>query len=294
VGETAGGDALTARVRQLYPSLRAFAAGVSSAEPDDVVQEAFVRLLQRGSLDSISDLGAYLRRVVVTVAIDRARRDRSARRARDRSGPPVAGLPAVYPSDVAELMALDVRSRALHRDWGTPGSRRGATIRRVRVGGSSARHGFQVVRSRTTAADDTGRGPASGSFTSGCPGRGGVVELGTFVDALQRLTAGELRDLAFDLDHAVDCAADEFALFKALADVDRAARRVQLVIQAGLAAHVSVGAVLFAARAAGFDLPNSDITRVARGASHVARALVASDTAEDLVVVTRGFHRIAA
>jgi hypothetical protein len=52
--------------------------------------------------------------------------------------------------------------------------------------------------------------------------------------------------------------------------------------------------VLNAARAAGIDLPDSGVTRVARGASHVARALVASETAQDLIVVTRGFHRVAA
>lgn len=116
----------------------------------------------------------------------------------------------------------------------------------------------------------------------------------TFVGALQRLTATELRDLAFDLDHAVDCAAEELALWKALADLDRAARRVHRVIQAGLAAHLSVEAVLNAARAAGIELPDSGITRVARGASRVARALVVGENAHDLVVVTRGFHRIAA
>jgi hypothetical protein len=120
------------------------------------------------------------------------------------------------------------------------------------------------------------------------------VDLETFVGALQRLTAAELRDLAFDLDHAVDCAAAEFELWKALADVDQAARRVDRVFQAGYAAHATVHAVLAAARAAGIDLPNADVTRVARSATHVARALVASNTADDLVVVTRGFHRIAA
>jgi hypothetical protein len=120
------------------------------------------------------------------------------------------------------------------------------------------------------------------------------VELVTFVEALQRLTAAELRDLAFDLGHAVECAADELALYKALADLDRAARRGDRVLQAGLAAHRSVEAVFAAARAAGIELPNPDITRVARGATHVARAIVASETADDFVVVTRGFHRLAA
>ena len=120
------------------------------------------------------------------------------------------------------------------------------------------------------------------------------MELVAFVGALERLSGDELRDLAFDLGCAVDCAADELALYKALADLDRAARRVHLVLQAGHAAHLSVAAVLRAARVAGIPLPDTGVTRVARGASHVARALVVHANSEDLVVVTRGFHRIAA
>ena len=120
------------------------------------------------------------------------------------------------------------------------------------------------------------------------------MELVAFVTALRRLTAAELRELAFDLDHALGSAADELALYKAVAEVDRAARRVHLVSQAGLAAHLTVEAVLTAARTAGIDLPDSDVTRVARAASQVARALVASESADNLVVVSRGFHRLAA
>jgi RNA polymerase sigma factor (sigma-70 family) len=107
------GEDLAVVVRHVYPSLRRFAAGVARDDPDDVVQEAFVRLLQRGSVDEITDVAAYLRRVVVSVAIDRARRDRTARRAQDQFGSRVVGHEATYPSDVAELMMLDVRSRAL-------------------------------------------------------------------------------------------------------------------------------------------------------------------------------------
>jgi DNA-directed RNA polymerase specialized sigma24 family protein len=107
------GEDLAAMVRQVYPSLRRFAAGVARDDPDDVVQEAFVRLFQRGSVGEITDMTAYLRRVVVSVAIDRARRDRAAKRAQDQLGSRVVGNMAAYPSDVAELMMLDVRSRAL-------------------------------------------------------------------------------------------------------------------------------------------------------------------------------------
>jgi RNA polymerase sigma factor (sigma-70 family) len=108
-----GGEDFAALLRDVYPSLRRFAAGVARGDPDDVLQEAFVRLLQRGDVDEITDLAAYLRRVVVSVAIDRTRRDRTARRTRDQLGTPAAAVEAAYPSDVVELMMLDVRSRAL-------------------------------------------------------------------------------------------------------------------------------------------------------------------------------------
>ena len=52
-----------------YESVRRFAAvvGPPDVEPDDLVQEAFVRAIQRG-LDDIDDLVAYLRRTVLNLS----------------------------------------------------------------------------------------------------------------------------------------------------------------------------------------------------------------------------------
>jgi len=101
------------------------------------------------------------------------------------------------------------------------------------------------------------------------------VELVTFVDALQRLTAAELVDLAFDLQHSVECAADEYALHKALAELDRAARRVDRVTQSGLAAHRTVEAVLSAARAAGMAAQDAPL-RMAATAYEIFEFIVRS------------------
>jgi RNA polymerase sigma factor (sigma-70 family) len=142
-----GGEDLAAMVRQVYPSLRRFAAGLARDDPDDVVQEAFVRLLQRGSVGDITDLAAYLRRVVVSVAIDRARRDRTAKRAQDQIGSRVVGNEA-YPSDVAELMMLDVRSRALLYLTGIEGAPVGEAAAAVGCSEPAARMRLSRARRR--------------------------------------------------------------------------------------------------------------------------------------------------
>ncbi|HEY3832224.1 MAG TPA: sigma factor-like helix-turn-helix DNA-binding protein [Acidimicrobiia bacterium] len=80
-------------------------------DPDDLVQEAFVRMLQRG-LAGIDDPVAYMRRTMLNVASNERRRTRSTERVRRRVGAP---LPSndVYPSDVADLMELPPVTRAL-------------------------------------------------------------------------------------------------------------------------------------------------------------------------------------
>jgi hypothetical protein len=80
-------------LRELYPSLRRFAAVVGRADvdPDDLVQEAFTRLLVSRRREDVRDLGAYLRRTIVNLASGGAdatvaRTTTSARR--PRSGAP--------------------------------------------------------------------------------------------------------------------------------------------------------------------------------------------------------------
>jgi RNA polymerase sigma factor (sigma-70 family) len=100
--------------RALYPGLRRFAAAVGPLEvdPDDLVQDALVRVLRRGPLATLDDPQAYLRRTIVNLAADRRRGFGRLRRALtrvDRS----EGAASEYPSDLADLLALPPEVRAV-------------------------------------------------------------------------------------------------------------------------------------------------------------------------------------
>lgn len=103
-------------VASSYQSLRRFAAVVGSPDidPDDLVQEAFVRTLRTHRLDELDDPSAYLRRVILNVARSQRRRFGLARRAISvlEASTPVAANPT-YPSDVAELYRLGPKQRAV-------------------------------------------------------------------------------------------------------------------------------------------------------------------------------------
>jgi DNA-directed RNA polymerase specialized sigma24 family protein len=62
-------------LRSLYEPLRRFAAVIGrwDVEPDDLVQEAYTRVLRHAEHD-IDDLGPYLRRAIVNLATDERRR----------------------------------------------------------------------------------------------------------------------------------------------------------------------------------------------------------------------------
>lgn len=103
-----------ALVRELYAPLRRFAAVVGPAEidPDDLVQEAFLNALERGSLGDLDRPGAYLRRTVFNVASNHRRRFVRRRRALVRITAREAYVPD-YPSDVHELLRLNPMARAV-------------------------------------------------------------------------------------------------------------------------------------------------------------------------------------
>jgi len=99
----------------LYPRLRRLAAVAAplEVEPDDLVQDALVRVLRRGPLADLDDPGAYLARVVVNLAANHRRGLGRRRRAWARHGaPPPDELPD-YPSDLGDLEALAPQERAL-------------------------------------------------------------------------------------------------------------------------------------------------------------------------------------
>jgi RNA polymerase sigma-70 factor (ECF subfamily) len=80
-------------------------------EPDDLVQEAYAKVLARDPAQ-IRDLGPYLRRMVVNLATDERRRFGRAAGAAPMLAVDGSSLDA-YPSDLADLLALAPRVRAL-------------------------------------------------------------------------------------------------------------------------------------------------------------------------------------
>ena len=102
-------------VDEMYPSLRRFAAVTAPAdlEPDDLLQEALVRVLRRRPLSEIEHPEAYLRRTMVNLAASHSRRmgRRRLLLARVWASQNEAPL-AEYPSDLAELLRLPPRERA--------------------------------------------------------------------------------------------------------------------------------------------------------------------------------------
>lgn len=97
----------------LYPALRRFAAVVGSleADPDDLVQEAVARALRGGPLHRLDNPGAYLRRAIVNLEINRRRSQERGERAVRRLGGGDEIQPS-YPSDVDVMRVLSPAARA--------------------------------------------------------------------------------------------------------------------------------------------------------------------------------------
>jgi DNA-directed RNA polymerase specialized sigma24 family protein len=100
-------------LRALYEPLRRYAAVVGrwDVDPDDLVQDAYTKVLRRSQAE-IRDLGPYLRRTIVNLVADSRR---SARRAENAQRRMAAEAPSVddYPSDLEDLLRLPTRVRAL-------------------------------------------------------------------------------------------------------------------------------------------------------------------------------------
>jgi RNA polymerase sigma factor (sigma-70 family) len=99
-------------LRELYESLRRFAAviGRLDLDPDDLVQEAYAKVLRRREAD-IDDLGPYLRRTLANLATDERRRARRGSDVVRRLRPDVAV--DEYPSELTDLLRLPERVRGL-------------------------------------------------------------------------------------------------------------------------------------------------------------------------------------
>lgn len=100
---------------ELYPRLRRFAAMVGSPDedPDDLVQEAVARALRRGPLHELTNPLAYLRSTIANLNLNRSRSKTRHGRAVVRLGQFDDRRPAVYPSDLDDLMQLSPVDRAI-------------------------------------------------------------------------------------------------------------------------------------------------------------------------------------
>ncbi len=100
-------------LRAEYETLRRFAAVIGrwDVEPDDLVQEAYAKVLVKCPSD-IRDLGAYLRRMIVNLATDERRRVGRAATFAPKLATAGASTDS-YPSDLSDLLGLPARVRAL-------------------------------------------------------------------------------------------------------------------------------------------------------------------------------------
>ena len=99
---------------ELYEPLRRFAAvvGPIEVEPEDLLQEAVVRVLQRRHLTDLDEPGAYLRRAIVNLASNHRRHFAVRRKAMQTLRADSGSTRDEYPSDLAELGSLAPHERA--------------------------------------------------------------------------------------------------------------------------------------------------------------------------------------
>jgi len=114
------------------------------------------------------------------------------------------------------------------------------------------------------------------------------VELSAFVEMLRGLGPDDLGAVARAIDASHQTAADEVQAWEDLMRVDEALRHCGRSRAAARAAHEAVAAVRHAATRSDIEIPDSVVTRVAREAALLARALVA-DSAETVAHLRREF-----
>jgi hypothetical protein len=110
------------------------------------------------------------------------------------------------------------------------------------------------------------------------------MELSHFTHAISRLTGDEIRVIATGLQTAHSSAADEVTWWQATIAIDRVLRSNGRTRTAAMAAMGATKAVQTAATADGIELPDGNVTSVARAAAEIARAIVAGPDADGPLV----------
>jgi hypothetical protein len=106
------------------------------------------------------------------------------------------------------------------------------------------------------------------------------MEFDTFLDAVDAMSAAGLRAVAASVDN--DSVTDEVDWWRATIAIDRAIRHGRCSREAARAATRAAHLVQHVAVREGYTLPDADVTRVARAAAEVARALVAGPATQPI------------
>lgn len=101
-------------ITALYPALRRIAAvaGSVEVEPDDLVQEALVRILRKRKISDLDNPLAYLQKAIVNLASNQRRSLGRRRRAVARLSVEESWLPS-YPADIEAILDLPPKHRAI-------------------------------------------------------------------------------------------------------------------------------------------------------------------------------------
>ncbi len=139
------------RLREQYEPLRRFAAVIGrwDVEPDDLVQEAYAKVLMKHPSE-IRDLAPYLRRMVVNLATDERRRVGRAATFAPKLATDGASVDS-YPSDLSDLLGLPARVRALLYMVEVEGQQIGPAAEAVGMSSGNARVALLRARRRLRA-----------------------------------------------------------------------------------------------------------------------------------------------
>jgi hypothetical protein len=121
------------------------------------------------------------------------------------------------------------------------------------------------------------------------------VDVEDFGSALTGLTVDDLRSIASDLHAVRTSTADEVAGTRAMLIIEQTLRHTRRTHDAAVAAFTTATKVQEIAERAEVDLPDTDVTCVARAAAQLARGMVVCDypgVDEALHVLGRGWHRV--
>ena len=121
------------------------------------------------------------------------------------------------------------------------------------------------------------------------------MDVVVFGQALTELKLDDIRAIAFDLHEACVSTADEIANTRSMLMIEQTLRRTHRLHDAAIAALTAATKVQEVAQRAEIELPDNDVTRVARAAAQLARGMVVGDhPGIDLALHTlgKGWHRL--